>query len=471
LKLDNIVKDPDIYPRTQISHQTIENYAEALKAGARFPSILVQNIHEDGKAKTIILDGFHRLEAYKKAGLDGIEVTYWRDEILDKAEWLEKLRIVSTQCNLTHGDRLGERDLEFQGLKIVADRPIDKLVGIERELAREWSVTEGRMSQLIGAEVNRRKQSRDAVAYRLHLLGWTNGEIGVVVGLSEAGVRENRKNFNIKLFANEYASGLAPETIATNHNLDEALVWAILLEGKNDLERFKLFGKSEYGNEAPELSDYWKFNQRDPRLGKADYPGNLYGQEVMNILYRFSRQGDLVIDPMAGGGATVDACLTMNRKCWAYDANPAKSGRKDILEHDIREGFPKRAKVCQLIILDPPYYKKKEVEYETDFTKDRPTFLENMVKLAKDSHETLKVGGYCALVYGQFIDHDNELASILSSDLCQIFQDASFRATMRIQSPLTFNNQWHGPAIEEAKQHSPWRILPVSKDWQIFKKV
>jgi len=45
----------------------------------------------------------------------------------------------------------------------------------------------------------------------------TNEEIAVVVGLSEAGVRENRRKFTIKLFNQEYASGLTPEQIATNH--------------------------------------------------------------------------------------------------------------------------------------------------------------------------------------------------------------------------------------------------------------
>ncbi|GAH66758.1 unnamed protein product, partial [marine sediment metagenome] len=143
MRLDDIIKDPDIYPRPQISHQTIASYAEAIRSGARFPSILVQKITEDGAQKTIILDGFHRIEAYKQANLDDIEETYWRDEVLDKKEWLERLRIVSLQCNLTHGDRAGEKDLQFQSLRIVADRPIDRLVGIIKELANEFGVTEG----------------------------------------------------------------------------------------------------------------------------------------------------------------------------------------------------------------------------------------------------------------------------------------------------------------------------------------
>lgn len=449
-----------------------------MKAGAKFPPITVQSISSDGKVETISLDGWHRIEAYREYNkLDGvkpieeIEVIHWKDEVLDKKEWLERLRIVSAQHNLIHGDRLNEKDLQSQGLKIVNDRPIDRLVGIVKELANEWDKTEGYMSQLIGDAVNRKKQSRNALAYSLHLLGWTYDEIAEVVGLSGKGaVAEVFKNFNTKLFEQEYASGLTPETIATNHNLTQALVWAILLQGKDDIERFKLFGKSEYGDAQPRLDDYWKFNQRDPRLGVASYPGNLYGQEVLNILYRYTKQGDLVVDPMAGGGTTIDACLIMGRRCRAYD-NDGGSDRRDIAQHDIRRGFPSRAKGCNLIILDPPYYKKQETAYGAEFTKDRGTFMNNMAKLGEESYKVLHPGGCVALLYGQFINYENELDSILSSDLCRIFEEENFRSILRIQSPLTFNNQYDDFDVERAKSFNPWRVLPVSKDWQVFRKL
>jgi DNA-binding XRE family transcriptional regulator len=105
------------------------------------------------------------------------------------------------------------------------------------------------MSQLIGPAVNRRKQSRDALAYKLHLLGWTQERIGEVVGVDRRTVSVIAKNFNTKLFSNEYESGLTPEIIASNHNLDETLVSAILLEGKEDIERFRLFSTKDYGTD------------------------------------------------------------------------------------------------------------------------------------------------------------------------------------------------------------------------------
>ena len=69
---------------------------------------------------------------------------------------------------------------------------------------------------------------------RLGLLGWTEREIAEVIGVTQPAVNELIKNFNTKLFYQEYQSGLTPEQIATNHNLTQALVWVILLEGKDE---------------------------------------------------------------------------------------------------------------------------------------------------------------------------------------------------------------------------------------------
>jgi hypothetical protein len=44
--------------------------------------------------------------------------------------------------------------------------------------------------------------------------------------------------------------------------------------------------------------------------------GRIPAQLVAHILYFFSEPGDLVLDPMAGGGVCADTCLAMGRRCW-----------------------------------------------------------------------------------------------------------------------------------------------------------
>lgn len=481
MKLGEITKDDDIYPRIQISQKTIESYAEAVKAGEQFPPIYVQKISINDEEKTICLDGWHRLEAYKAYNkLDGVkpikevEVTYWKDEVLDKDKNIVDLLEISYELNAKQGLRPTQADAKSQLEKIA--RTPDALNLIWKDIAKRFGVTPEWVSECVASILAEKRMSRDAFMYKLSLMGWTSQEIGNMVGITDSAVRmavSELKQFNLLTIKSDfYEKNKSAESIAEYYHLDSPLTWAILLEGKDNIERFKIFGKKEYGSEQPKLSDYWAFyaGKKDPRLG-IEYEGHLFGQEVMNIIYRYSKQGDLVVDPMAGGGVTIDTCLAMGRKCRAYDINPEISGRRDIEQHDAREKLPQRAQNCDLIILDPPYYKKKEEEYGCEeFTEDRDKFIENMRSVASSCFAALKKGGYLALIYSQYIDYENEKDSILNLDLCKLFEEVGFRNILKIQSPLSFDTQWKPHSVNRAKEYSPWRILPVSRDWDIFKK-
>jgi len=51
---------------------------------------------------------------------------------------------------------------------------------------------------------------------------------------------------------------------------------------------------------------------------------------IAHILYYFSDQNDLVLDPMAGGGVVADTCLAFNRKCWSFDMDDRPDRRPEI---------------------------------------------------------------------------------------------------------------------------------------------
>jgi hypothetical protein len=50
-------------------------------------------------------------------------------------------------------------------------------------------------------------------------------------------------------------------------------------------------------------------------------------QLVAHILYFFSEPGDLVLDPMAGGGVCADTCLAMG---WRHGHEKGSAGREQI---------------------------------------------------------------------------------------------------------------------------------------------
>jgi plasmid maintenance system antidote protein VapI len=249
VRLDEINLDENIYPRKTFSHKTVEHYVEALKGGAVFPPIVVQKVKDNGngKEKLICIDGWHRVTAYREYYKDSnngkditttmmIDAILWKDTILDKNECLEELRIESARMNLKHGDRLSQEDLIYQLLKIVKERPIERLEGIVTELARAFGYSVNYISKLIGEEVRRRKVTRDAQILRLHLLGWKQEEIADMFGLDRSTVSKNVKNLTsqfIHIKEQFYDKHKPIEEIAEFYGLDITTAWAIILQGKN----------------------------------------------------------------------------------------------------------------------------------------------------------------------------------------------------------------------------------------------
>jgi len=109
------------------------------------------------------------------------------------------------------------------------------------------------------------------------------------------------------------------------------------------------------------------FHWGDKRFGD-DWPGRIPAQMIAHILYYFSDQSDLVFDPMAGGGVVADTCLAFNRKCWSFDMDDRPDTRPEIEPcfWDITNlKWPIKGKTKpDLIIFDPPYFKKQSNNYD-----------------------------------------------------------------------------------------------------------
>lgn len=152
--------------------------------------------------------------------------------------------------------------------------------------------------------------------------------------------------------------------------------------------------------DKPKVYNVWSFVNRDTRLGEQ-YDGNIPGQIALNVLYYYTSKDDLVIDPMAGGGSTIDACLVMGRKCRAYDING--DSKKGVEKYDlVKDGFAEEAKNCQLVFLDPPYWKQKKGSYtgeETDLSNmPLEAFYTSMGDIFKGAYEILKKDGYISVI-------------------------------------------------------------------------
>ena len=82
----------------------------------------------------------------------------------------------------------------------------------------------------------------------------------------------------------------------------------------------------------PTPYDVWAF--RHDRAFGIPHPGSIPPAIVAHTLHYFTDAGALVVDPMAGGGTTLDVCHSMGRRCLAYDIHPV---RPDIRQHDVKD--------------------------------------------------------------------------------------------------------------------------------------
>jgi hypothetical protein len=240
----------------------------------------------------------------------------------------------------------------------------------------------------------------------------------------------------------------------------------MILQGKNDEERFKLFGREEYQDNTPRLYNVWNFTQCDPRLG-SEHPGRIPGQIALNLLYYYTEQDDFVVDPMAGGGSTIDACLIMNRRCRAYDINPT---RKDIEKWDISKGFPEKAKGCKFIFLDPPYWNLKKGFYSVESVSEvsLEEWLKFMETVIKEAYKTVCKDGYVALILEAMVDEAGTKEFYDLPYMCmKIFDEVGFKEIHRISVPVTTQVKSHRD-VEFAKKHEI--ILDINRDLVVFKK-
>lgn len=213
LSIKNLYIDMDIYPRKSIIQSLVESYAEALKAGAIFPPIKVQKIIDGNEEKIVVLDGVHRVEAHKKCKIREIDAFFWNDKILDKDRYFEDLLTEATIQNREHGHRLEDRDLITVCLKIINSRPINRLKGLQKQLADRFGVSESWVSQKVGKYVESRRRERDIQIYQLSKDKTPQTKIAEQVGLSQSTVsdiiekitsKETDKTRNDKALADLY---------------------------------------------------------------------------------------------------------------------------------------------------------------------------------------------------------------------------------------------------------------------------
>ncbi len=94
--------------------------------------------------------------------------------------------------------------------------------------------------------------------------------------------------------------------------------------------------------------------------GDPNYRGATPSYIIWNLLQRYTKPKELVIDPCAGSGTTLDVARELGRRALGYDIAPT---RKDIFRVDARK-LPLESEKADFVFIDPPY--STHIEYSDD---------------------------------------------------------------------------------------------------------
>ncbi len=321
MRVSDVVFREDLYPRIETSAVTVQKYAEDLDV---LPPIEVNQHNE-------LIDGWHRWTAHKKAKAEEIRaiVTQTKSE----AEFLE----LTIERNAAHGLQMSQADKQNMARRIYGATPDKERDAKKKQLAKILSVSERTVRDWLSRVDKDSKEARDKRIFDLWLACWTQDEIAAEVGCTQGEIAKSIPTGNL---AERNKSEQSTATHATDFD--------------------------------PPIYNIWK--QQTKSEGSSHF-GNSETRWVDNLLYLYTEPFDIVVDPFAGGGSTIDICKKRFRRYFVTDRKPIVEREKEIRTHDLTEGLPKPPswQDVKLVYLDPPYWKQAEGQYSDD-----PTDLANM---------------------------------------------------------------------------------------------
>lgn len=334
LALDAVVFRTDLYPRLETSPTTVQKYAEDLDV---LPEIEVNQNNE-------LIDGWHRWTAHKKAKAETIAVKITKTA--SEAEFIE----LAIQRNADHGLQLSQADKQDMARRIYAATAEKEREAKKKSLAKLLSVSERTVREWLSRIDKDTKEKQRKQIFDLWLACHTQDEIAVAMGWPQRTVSAETASFSTNGKVADYAK--------TDENEEPAF----------KLTKQQLASAEHATDFEPPIYNVWK--QQTKTAGSAHF-GNTETRWVDNLLYLYTKPFEIVIDPFAGGGSTIDICKKRLRRYWVGDRKPVEERAQQIRQHDVTDGLPDlqgRWKDVRLVYLDPPYWKQAEGQYSKDKT-------------------------------------------------------------------------------------------------------
>ena len=231
----------------------------------------------------------------------------------------------------------------------------------------------------------------------------------------------NKQKISKELLLIELEQILQTRTIERTHYYLNRLIKSLEIQKEGKINDLNLNRWKEYQDIITD--SLWIFDKRDTSgVHKADYWGNFIPQIPNQLLRRYTKKGEWVLDPFAGSGTTLIECKLLGRNGVGVELNRQVSKKAQSILNKEKNPFKikttiltgnsatidfktelQKLKSFQFIILHPPYWdiiKFSSNKNDLSNAKTISEFLNLFGKVVENIYPFLDKGRYCAVVIG-----------------------------------------------------------------------
>ena len=238
-----------------------------------------------------------------------------------------------------------------------------------------------------------------------------------------------------------------------------------------------------------ETDSLWLFDSRGRQNGhKLDYHGNCVPQILTQLLSRFTKKGEIILDLFLGSGTSAIEAVNLDRRAIGVELKPElaeyvreklsdqdKSTQAEVINGDsantkwtgkaIEKALQKfGAEKAQFLFLHPPYadiIRFSELENDLSNAEGTEEFLDEFEKVCQTGYAQLAAGRYAALVIGD--KYENGELIPLGFYCMERMKRAGFKTKSIIVKNITGNEKAKG------KTGNLWRYRALVGGFYIFK--
>jgi DNA modification methylase len=177
--------------------------------------------------------------------------------------------------------------------------------------------------------------------------------------------------------------------------------------------------------------------------GDQRYVGATPSYVVWNLVQRYTKEGDLVVDPFCGSGTTLDVAKDTNRRARGFDLAPY---RDDIERADARK-LPVEASSVDLVFMDPPYGDHIKYSEERDcigkLSSYSDAYYRAMHGAFREAARVLAPGGILGVYVCDYFDKKKGFAPVgfgLFASLASMFEIVDVVSVVRHNKSLKMGN-------------------------------